>query len=61
MKLRYHSFLHATLPVLVIELEPAGGEREARFQMRPERALLERIIMRKEAIAPEEISRQWLR
>src|SRR4051812_25576123 len=48
-KLRYHSFLHATLPVLVIELEPAGGEREARLQFRPDRPLLDRIVVRKEA------------
>ena len=41
--------------MLVIELEPAGGEREARFQFRPERPLLERILVRKEAMTPEDL------
>ncbi len=54
--LSYRSFVHAEEPVLVIELEPSGGEREARFAFRPEVAIVERLVMRKEPIGPEHLN-----
>jgi alpha-L-fucosidase 2 len=54
-KLRYRSFLHAQEPVLVVELEPAGGAVSARLGFRPDRPLLDRIIVRKEPMTPEDL------
>jgi alpha-L-fucosidase 2 len=55
-KIGYRSFLHAQEPVLVVEVEPAGAERDARFVFRPELAIVERLVMRKERIGPEHLN-----
>jgi alpha-L-fucosidase 2 len=55
-KIAYRSFVHAQEPVLVVELEPTGAERDAAFAFRPALAMVERLIMRKEAIGPEHLN-----
>jgi alpha-L-fucosidase 2 len=44
--LRIASFIHAEEPLLVVELEPEGGESEARFTFRPDLAFVERLALR---------------
>jgi alpha-L-fucosidase 2 len=52
----YRSFVHAQEPVLIVQIEPSGGERDARFGFRPELALVDRLLMRKEPITAENLN-----
>ena len=44
--LRVQSYVHATLPVILVELAPSGGERDARFVFQPALPLNERLLAR---------------
>lgn len=52
---RLRSFVHASEPVLVVELEPEGGEREARFGFRPALAIVERLLIRKTPLTERDV------
>jgi alpha-L-fucosidase 2 len=53
--LTVRSYVHATLPVLVIELEPDGEESGARFVFRPTLAILERLLIRKTPLTERDL------
>jgi alpha-L-fucosidase 2 len=48
--LKVRSYVHATQPVLVVELEGAGGESGARVGFRPALAINERLLVRPQPI-----------
>ena len=49
------SFIHATEPLIVIELRPAGGERGAELAFRPDRPFNDRFLVRSFPITPADI------
>jgi hypothetical protein len=56
-QVRLRSFIHAEQPVLIVEMDPSAGERDARFVWRPDLAIRERIVIRKgETILPEDLN-----
>jgi hypothetical protein len=54
--LEVKSYVHATRPVLVVELGAAGGERGARFGFRPALAVNERMLARSFPMAEDDLN-----
>jgi hypothetical protein len=50
------SYVHATRPVLVVELAGSGAERDARFAFRPALAINERLLARSLPITEEDLN-----
>jgi alpha-L-fucosidase 2 len=50
------SYVHATQPVLVVELAGSGGEREARFAFKPALAINERLLARSFPITEDDLN-----
>jgi hypothetical protein len=54
--LKVKSYVHATLPVLVVELDGAAGESAARVGFRPALAINERLLVRPQPIKEEDLN-----
>jgi alpha-L-fucosidase 2 len=50
---RFHTFIHADEPVLLVELEASGAERGSHFVFRPALAIVERTISNKTPLGPD--------
>jgi hypothetical protein len=50
------SYVHATLPVLVVELAGTGGERDARFVFHPAQVINERLLARAIPITEDDLN-----
>jgi alpha-L-fucosidase 2 len=54
--IQVRAYVHASRPVLVVELAGSGGERDARFAFKPALAINERLLARSFPIAEDDLN-----